>query len=276
MWKAEHRLIELFFRSSRKRRADFDEDDEDFQYKPRRVYNRKNQATIPTLLPQSTEEERKQVDEEMERQRVTCVENNLTQPTYIVAIQPKQISDSVEIRFEKGPFYRRLDVISGIKAEDHIQHCKEVPIAPEDIGVDISLEILEKFGYFIIQVMLDKKVIPHFVHKSFLDEKKEIREIHSDIDEKNITNDTINIRKKTLKGVFSLEILYKSEESSSKDRNRAKLKRWIVFQKQHDAVNADIPMHEYMIEYFQIRPQISIPGMNYSTAGTSFEKSIML
>ena len=259
MWKAELRLIELSFRSSkRKRRVSHsdDADDDNPQYKAPRVNNRKYQApTIPIVKPPSTEEERKEVDEEMESRRVTHFPPAPSQPTDILEIQSK-ITD--------GPFYRTLYIISGIDAGDHIEHFQKMPIAPEYIGDEISLETLENFGYFIVQ-LIDKKLQLHFVHKSFLE--KEFKEIKN---EREISNDTINILKKTNDNMFSIEILYKSDESSSRD----KPKRWVVFRKKH--ADVEIPMHAHMIEYFEKRPHILIPGMDYSTAGAGPEKSIML
>ncbi len=259
MWKAELRLIELSFRSSGKKKAAGK-----IHIDTRRE---QRQASIPGLLPQTTEEENKKVDEDMEDQRLTHVEPTPTQPTHILGIQSKQITDGTEISFEEGPFYRTLDIISGIDAGDHIEHSQKVPISPEDVEYVISLETLEKFGYFIVQLSINKELQPHFVHKTFLE--KEFQEIKS---EKDIANDTINILKKINGNVFSLVILYrKNEGSSSRDENKPK--RWIVFRKKHDDV--DVPMHAHMVEYFNKRPQISIPGMIY-TAGASEENSIML
>ena len=172
MWKAELRLIELSFRSSGKKRRRVshpdDADDDNPQYKAPRVNNRKYQVpTIPILKPPSTEEENKKVDEEMESRRVTHVAPAPSQPTDMLGIQSKQITDGTEISFEEGPFYRRLDIISGIDAGDHIEHSRKVPISPEDVGYEVSLETLENFGYFRVQLIIDNKFQPHFVHQSF-------------------------------------------------------------------------------------------------------------
>ena len=266
MWKAELKLIELSFRGPKRKNREQDSEpprgSRSIRLDTRR--GQQYQAKIPEKQ-EISKDETKKIEDIFKSQLVEKFESMPTEPVKFQTIQhtqkPMNNSDPNRppiIVFESGPFYRVLDVITGIDEKCKEGECiasknKSIKISAEEINEfeetgDVKKSTVEKFGYFTAMIEKEKKdeedkihkiLVPYFVHTSTLRIEPQLIKKQEDVKNSGI----LYILKKENQDGISVYILYKNEDDASH------LVKWFVYR--NSKTKPVVELHPKMQEYFE-------------------------
>lgn len=300
MWKAELRLMKLYFRGPKRKNR---EEPEPKKSSRLDTIRQKFQAELPESLPQSsiTEHQKNEIENSFEPRKMYG-ENDPdlpTGPTKFQKIQPRQerIDNSDPtlpplIKFESGPFFRTLDVLTGEDEKCNEGECiasknRSIQISPEDLEKtgDVDKSVVEGFGYFT--AMIEKRIenennkyelVPYFVHEEQLEQfTAQVISKKEDVKE----SGRLYIQLKPIRKGISVYIYILCEgasggsSSGGSSSGASHIVDWLVYRNYETETTTIVHMHPKMVNFFNkqdIKQIIQIPNINTnSTTGDSHD-----